>query len=279
MARLLGIGDNTADLYLSSATMYPGGNAVNVAAISARLGHPSSYVGCVGTDPAGHLILEALRAEGVDLSHCRQVEGLTSWSKIEHRDGDRLFVGSDAGVQGQWTLTDQDLTFAASHDVVHTSIYSALEEVLPQLRQAAPMLSYDFSSEWTPEFLGRVCPLLDVAFLSAGERPLEDAQALAEEVAKHGAQVVVVTRGAEGSLALAGAAFFSQPSLPAQVTDTLGAGDAFIAAFLQQWAESRNLTAALDAGAHEAARNCATPGAFGHGVPLSAQLHLQPSDR
>ncbi|MDB5046434.1 MAG: putative fructoselysine kinase [Deinococcus sp.] len=272
MARLLGIGDNTADLYLSSATMYPGGNAVNAAALSARLGHPSSYMGCVGTDPAGHLILGALRAEGVDITHCRQVEGLTSWSKIEHRGGDRHFVGSDPGVQGQWTLDDQDLSFIAHHDLVHTSIYSALDDVLPQIRQAAPVLSYDFSSEWTPELLLQVCPLLDVAFLSAGEGSLEEAQALATAAAEHGARVVVVTRGAAGSLALSGGEFFFQASLPAQVTDTLGAGDAFIAAFLQQWAERQDIPAALNAGAQEAARNCAAPGAFGHGAPFPAHL-------
>ncbi|UQN09490.1 PfkB family carbohydrate kinase [Deinococcus sp. QL22] len=272
MARLLGMGDNTADLYLSSATMYPGGNAVNAAALSARLGHPSSYMGCVGTDPAGHLILGALRAEGVDITHCRQIEGLTSWSKIEHRGGDRHFVGSDPGVQGQWTLDDQDLSFIARHDLVHTSIYSALDEVLPQIRQAAPVLSYDFSSEWTPELLIQVCPLLDVAFLSAGEGSLEAAQALATAAAEHGARVVVVTRGAEGSLALSGGELYFQPSLPAQVTDTLGAGDAFIAAFLQQWAEHQDIPAALNAGAQEAARNCATPGAFGHGAPFPAHL-------
>ncbi|MFC4638852.1 PfkB family carbohydrate kinase [Deinococcus hohokamensis] len=270
MSRLLGIGDNTVDVYLSQGTMYPGGNTVNVAALSTRLGHPASYVGCVGNDEAGALILQALRAEGVDVTRCRQVPGLTSWSGIEHRDGDRAFVGSDAGVQGEWTLTDDDLAFVATHDVVHSSIYSRLDDDLPRIREAARVLSYDFSSEWTEPLLARVAPLLDVAFLSAGEGNTEDAWALAHHVAAHGARVVVITRGAQGSLALSGHTRSLQPTVPTQVVDTLGAGDALITAFLHSWTTHRDIPAALSAGAHEAARNCAVHGAFGHGVPVPA---------
>ncbi|MDP9766212.1 PfkB family carbohydrate kinase [Deinococcus enclensis] len=271
MPRLLGIGDNTVDVYLSEGRMYPGGNAVNVAALSARLGHPASYVGCVGDDAAGALILQALQAEGVDVTRCRQAPGLTSWSAIGHRDGDRYFVGSDAGVQGHWTLTDDDLTFAAAHDIVHTSIYSRLDDRLPRLRAAARVLSYDFSSEWTPDLLKGVAPHLDVAFLSAGEGPDAAAQDLARTVAAHGALVVVVTRGADGSLAYADGTFTLQATVPTQVTDTLGAGDAFITAFLHHWTAHGDVPAALKAGAHEAARNCTVHGAFGHGAPVPAQ--------
>lgn len=276
MPRLLGIGDNTVDLYLSDGTMYPGGNAVNVAVLSARIGHSASYVGCVGTDLAGELILSALRAEGVDLSHCRQVEGMTSWSSIEHRDGDRYFVGSASGVQNSWTLTAADLEFTSAHDLVHTSIYSRLEDALPRIRQAAPLLSFDFSSEWTTDLLARVAPQLDVAFLSAGERPLAEATALAEEVAGYGARVVVVTRGALGSLVLTNSTLFIQDPVPVPVVDTLGAGDAFITAFLHHWATHHDTPAALTAGAHEAARNCALHGAFGYGTPIPAHLPTRP---
>ncbi|MFC4426410.1 PfkB family carbohydrate kinase [Deinococcus navajonensis] len=270
MPRLLGIGDNTVDVYLSQGTMYPGGNTVNVAALSARLGHPASYVGCVGNDVAGQLILQALRAEGVDVTRCRQVAGLTSWSGIQHRDGDRYFVGSDAGVQGNWTLTDEDLAFVASHDVVHSSIYSQLNDRLPRLRVAAPVLSYDFSSEWTPALLAQVAPLLDVAFLSGGDLSPGEGRDLAHRVAAHGARVVVVTQGAQGALALTGGRWYTQPSVPTRVTDTLGAGDAFITAFLHRWTSHADVPAALEAGAQEAARNCSVNGAFGHGAPIPA---------
>ncbi|GGL19489.1 PfkB family carbohydrate kinase [Deinococcus radiotolerans] len=270
MPRLLGIGDNTVDVYLSQGVMYPGGNTVNVAALSARLGHPASYVGCVGRDAAGQLILRALQAEGVDVTRCRQVKGQTSWSAIQHREGDRYFVGSDAGVQGNWTLTDDDLAFVAAHDVVHSSLYSGLDDQLPRIREAARVLTYDFSSEWTPGGLAQVAPLLDVAFLSAGEGETGQALDLARSVAEQGARVVVVTRGAQGALALLDGTVFKQSVVPTQVTDTLGAGDAFITAFLHHWTTHHDLPGALNAGAHEAARNCAVHGAFGHGVPIPA---------
>nr|WP_281377047.1 PfkB family carbohydrate kinase [Deinobacterium chartae] len=264
---MLGIGDNTADIYVSHGTMYPGGNAVNVAVLSARLGHAASYVGCVGDDAAGNMILQALRLEGVDLSRCRQVAGTTSWSRIEHRERDRFFVGSSAGVQGQWTLTEDDLSFAAEHRIVHTSIYSDLDAELPRLRQAAATLSYDFSSEWTEAHLERVASFVDVAFLSC-DLPEAGCLELAADVARRGTPLVVVTRGAAGSLALHGEAVYRHGTEPANVVDTLGAGDALIAGFLNAWAEHADVAAALAAGARYAAQNCSTFGAFGHGVPL-----------
>ena len=50
MPRILGIGDNTIDTYVSAGLQLPGGNAVNVAALARRLGAEASYLGCWGDD-------------------------------------------------------------------------------------------------------------------------------------------------------------------------------------------------------------------------------------
>jgi len=269
MRRLLGLGDNTVDHYLSTDTIYPGGNAVNVAVLTARLGHEASYLGIVGTDAEGDLILRALREERVDVTHCRQIPGTTSWSAVRHDGNDRFFTGSDPGVSTRWDLTEADDAFIARHHITHTSLYSALEPHLPRIRRAAPLLSFDFTSEWTDAHLQRVAPLVDIAVLSAASVGTEDAEALARRVAHAGPEVVVVTRGPRGALALHADEPHHQAALPVTPLDTLGAGDAFIAGFLNTWLDTRDARAALHAGAREAARNCATRGAFGHGVPMS----------
>ncbi|WP_052351751.1 PfkB family carbohydrate kinase [Deinococcus pimensis] len=268
MRRLLGLGDNTADLYVTSGTMYPGGNAVNVAALTARLGHEASYLGVLGTDAPGDLILGALRAEGVDVSRCRRVPGPTSWSRVVHHENDRTFDGSDAGVSRAWDLGPEDHAWIGAHELTHTSLYSGLGPHLSAVRKAAPLLTHDFSSEWTDEDLRATAPLLDVAFLSAADLDEDACVNLARSVAALGTGVVIVTRGERGALALSDGRIHTQAAEPADVVDTLGAGDAFIAGFLGVWTPTRDVPSALSAGAHEAARNCAVRGAFGHGAPI-----------
>ncbi len=44
MIRVIGVGDNTIDVYLHKRTMF-GGNALNVAVLAHRYGHPAAYLG------------------------------------------------------------------------------------------------------------------------------------------------------------------------------------------------------------------------------------------
>ncbi len=67
MVRVIGVGDNTVDRYLHLGRMFPGGNAVNVAVHARRLGHEASYIGWLGTDRYGRLLLDGLAAEGARL--------------------------------------------------------------------------------------------------------------------------------------------------------------------------------------------------------------------
>jgi fructoselysine 6-kinase len=272
MRRLLGLGDNTTDLYLSQGMMYPGGNALNVAVLTARLQHPASYLGCVGLDDGGYHLLASLRAEGVDTTHCLQVPGTTSWSKIEHDGQDRTFVGFDQGVQAQWALSGNVPAYIADHQIVHSSLYSELGNRLPAIRESARLLSFDFSSDFEPHDLEQIAPSLDVAFCSDSQGDDHGVAALAEQIQAFGCPLVVVTRGERGAVAVSGGQLSTQPSLPTHVVDTLGAGDAFIAGFLNTWLDHADVGLALQAGARLAAQNCAEYGAFGRGIALPAAL-------
>src|SRR5690606_35224588 len=134
MHRILGIGDNTVDTYVSAQLQYPGGNAVNVAALTRRLGAHSAYLGCVGNDTAGDLVRHALLAEMVDMSRVRIRHGDNARAFIAHQDGDRSFLGAYAGVRAQYELEDEDFEYAAGLDLTPPSIYSRLDHVLARLR-------------------------------------------------------------------------------------------------------------------------------------------------
>jgi fructoselysine 6-kinase len=268
MVRVIGVGDNTVDRYLHLGRMFPGGNAVNVPVLAHRYGHPTSYIGWLGDDALGHLILGALREEGVDVSRCRVVDGPNAHSEVTLVESDRVFVGSDPGVRVQIALDDQDLDLVRQHDVTHTSIYSYVEPDLARLSRVSNCLSFDFSQEWDREYLAEVLPWVDVAFLSNPGQPREATVELMRWARSQGPAVVVVTRGEQDAMAYDGQQVYQQGAVETEMVDTLGAGDAFAARLLVEYLDGVPIADALAAAAESAAEACGYFGAFGHGVPL-----------
>jgi fructoselysine 6-kinase len=269
--RLLGLGDNTVDTYVDRGLQFPGGNAVNVAVLAHRLGAETGYLGCLGSDEGGTLIVEALRQEGVDTSRCRVRAGDNARAFIGHHGNDRRFLRSERGVRGEWgRFSPEDLAYVAAFDLVHSSVYGELDADLAALRRAVRRFSYDFSERWTDANLAATLPWLDIAFLSFPSGSDAECRELARRCGDAGPDLVVVTRGERGSLAMAGGVFHLGGITQARIVDTLGAGDGFIAAFLLAVLEEKSIPAALAAGAANAAAVCAYQGGFGHGAPWAA---------
>jgi sugar/nucleoside kinase (ribokinase family) len=273
--RVVTVGDNVVDCYPDLGLMFPGGNMVNVAVHLSRLGTPAAYVGAVGTDPAGDVVREALAAEGVDLSLLRVVPGPNAWAGVRIVDGDREFVGGDAGVSA-FRLTEADDRRLARADVVHSGVCSFLEDQLPRLRAAARRLSFDFSERpW--EYVETYAPAVDVAVLSLPEAEAGAAEALARRVQALGPAVVAVTLGAAGALLLAGGRATSAAATPVEVVDTLGAGDAFVARLLAGLVRDEHPPLLLADAVAYAGSTCGAHGAFGHPAALPSPAPPAPA--
>lgn len=268
MPKMIAVGDNTVDVYLHQQREYPGGNALNVAVFAARLGASSAYLGCVGDDAHGRWLLETLKGESVDISRCKTLPGPSAWACVDSVDGERIFLGSDAGVCHQLQIDSQALATLAAYPLAHTSLYSGLQKSLAQIRKASGVLSFDFSDNWDEYDWRAMIPHVDIAFFSAAELDLEAARQLATEMLALGPTVVVITRGAQGALALDAKGCHEQASRPCDVIDSMGAGDGFIAAFLLAWQTGESLADCLLKGANFAACVCASAGGFGHGQTL-----------
>lgn len=267
MTRILGLGDNTIDTYVDAGVQYPGGNAVNVAAMTARLGATSGYLGCVGDDEGGRLIRDALVAEGVDVSHMRTRPGANARAFIGHVAGDRQFIRSTPGVRADYRWDDEDFAYLATFDHVHTSIYSDLGHAFPRIAAGVRSLSFDASNRWTADYLRQVLPHVRFVFLSASELSGQEAMAVAEECLTLGPETVVLTRGGEGALGVDAHGPVLQAALPTTVVDTLGAGDGFISGSLTALLAGASLKDAMMRGAEFAAQVCSWPGGFGHSAP------------
>lgn len=267
--RLLGLGDNTVDIYVDRNAMFPGGNAVNVAVLAKRLGSASGYLGCLGNDVFGRLLHDAMTAEGVDLSRCRRIDGENAHVLVRHRDGDRVFVKSTPGVRAHYELDADDFAYIKGFDVVHSSYCSDNDAMIPAIAATTARLSYDFSNRWTDSKRTCLAPHVDIAFLSHADHSEAECVEVLRQWSAAGPRVVVVTRGSEGALAYVEGTLYRQEVLPTTVVDTLGAGDAFIAGFLTRYLVDGAIQPALHNGARTAAAACGWQGGFGHGIPIA----------
>jgi sugar/nucleoside kinase (ribokinase family) len=263
---LLAVGDNVVDRYVEAGYMYPGGNAVNVAVHARRNGAASAYLGAVGTDRAGQVVLAALEEEGVDTTLTRQVGGPNAYADVRVVDGNRVFGGADVGIS-RFSLAREDLTAAAAFDIVHTGECSMVEEQLEDLADAARVLSFDFSERpW--DYVRTHAPKVSVAIWSTPGGDRASAETRAARLSELGPSVVAITMGSGGAVLLRDGELAYSPVSPSTIVDTLGAGDAFIARLLVGLASAEPLDTLARNATRYATASCSSYGAFGHRTPL-----------
>jgi fructoselysine 6-kinase len=270
--KLAGVGDNVVDRYQDLGTMFPGGQALNVAVYAHRFGIPAAYLGVLGDDVAGRHVMGAMLAEGIEIDRVRVVAGPNAAAEVALVDGNREFVHSRAGVS-KFRLSAADLDYLAEFDLIHSSESSYLEDQLGLLAGVAP-LSFDFSVRRDPAYIEPILPHVQIAEFSLSDLDDVAARAWLERIHGLGPRLVLATRGAADALLFDGLRLWRQSPVPSEPIDTLGAGDAFIARFLVGVLRDEPFTQVLSSAASAATATCAAYGAFGHGTaafpPLSS---------
>lgn len=267
--KLLAIGDNVADCYLHERKYYPGGNAVNVAVNAKRFGFKeTAYLGVFGSDEKGEHIKRSLRAEGVSFNRSRTLLGRSGSPLVTLEKGDRIFVKSRRDTSQhlvRLNLITEDLDYITNFDIVHSSCYSHTEDLLPEIKKRV-LVSFDFSNKRRDkEYLEKVCPHLDFAFFSGASLSLEEMNNLMETCHTLGCPLVVITQGVKGSYFSHLGQKHKQDICPVQATDSLGAGDAFIAGFLTEFLVGKSsFIQAAQKAAQAGALACTYAGGWGY---------------
>lgn len=262
--RLAGVGDNVVDRYRDLGTMFPGGQALNVAVYAHRFGMHAAYLGVLGDDAAGRHVLGSMLAEGIETDRVRVVPGPNAAADVALVDGNREFTHSDAGVS-KFRLSAEDLEYLAGFDLIHSSESSYLEDQLGLLAGVAP-LSFDFSVRRDPAYIEPILPHVTIAAFSLSDLDDDEAQAWLERIHGLGPRLVLATRGAADALLFDGHGTWRQAPAPTEPIDSLGAGDAFIARFLVGTLLDDPVEQVLSAAASAATATCAAYGAFGYGT-------------
>ncbi len=236
MIKVLGLGDNVVDKYMHIRTMYPGGNALNIAATAQIMGMQAAYLGMFGDDDAGMHVYDTIRKMGIDTLHCRFQKGENGYAEVKLVDGDRTFIGSNlGGVSKEYPLdlTEIDYAYIAQYDLCHTSIFSYTEPYLERLSQMTTFLSMDFSNRYDDEYLKANCPYIDCAAISCGNASKEKVEEEIKKIVSYGCRhIVIATRGSKGAVVYVDGKIYEQSPCLIKAVDTMAAGDSFIASFL-----------------------------------------------
>lgn len=224
----------------SDLAVHPGGKGANQAVAAARLGARTALLARVGDDAYGRLLLDSQRAAGVDTVGVLVGGAPTGVALITvDPSGDNSIVVSP-GANGKLTPADVQAAASLFHAsrVVSTQLEIPLETVVAVVRSLAPgsrfVLNPSPPRPLPGEVLGACDPLIvneHEARVILGAACVSDAPGdWARLLLAKGPRSVVVTLGAEGALVASGEGVVHVPSVPVDVVDTTGAGDAFTAA-------------------------------------------------
>lgn len=243
----------------------PGGNAFNVAMVLAQGSRRVAYLGAVGDDPAAELILEAGVAAGVDMARVIRLAGATGRTVVDRNaQGERSFVSEDYGAAAAYRLSDETVAWLSRARWLHFARQPDLAQRTEALRARGATLSCDLGYAGGIEELSAVAGAMDVVFMSASAEPQLGEEQLLKRALDAGAALVVLTLGGAGSVAAAGVARWRTDAVAVtQVVDTLGAGDAYIAAFIAARIDGAGIEQAMQAGARAGAEACTQWGLAG----------------
>jgi len=228
-----------------------GGSAANVAVGASRLGVKSGFIGSIGFDTFGRVLLEELEHEGVDVAHVKVDTTTSSGLTVVaiNKKGQVIMFGY-TGASDKLFPSDLNKEYISSSEHVHITglSFDTALAAAKIAKKANITVSFDPGRLMSKMGLTKILPLLryvDQILLNqeeaqelTGANELEKA---AKTLLNSGLQIVIIKRGPDGVFAMNHSKSFSVSAYPVKVVDTTGAGDAFSAGFITAQLEGKNL--------------------------------------
>ncbi len=270
---VIGLGELLWDVLPSGPRM--GGAPANFACHARALGAESAMITCVGRDEAGDRLVQCLAELGVSTAGiARDAEHPTGTVMVElAADGQPQFtITGDVAWDHLKVTAALKRMVAKAGAVCFGTLGQRCEPSRAAIRKLVSMaprealrifdvnLRQDFFSG---ELIDESLQLANVIKLSDSELPViasllglfgtvrDQLEAL---LVRYDLRMVVFTRGAHGSVLWDGAYWCEHPGLPAEVKDTIGAGDSFTTAvalgMLHGWPVEKISATANEVAAH-----------------------------
>jgi sugar/nucleoside kinase (ribokinase family) len=273
MRRDLDVPHNVSGVYVGS---YPSGAPAIFIDAAAKLGATSGFIGVVGEDEFGELLLNRLKEDGVDTSPIRVAEGYTTGTAFNmyYSSGARRFVFHlRHSAAGQLSREDIDPEYVSSFKFLHVmgSALAVSESSKRACYRAAELaresgVTVTFDPNLRPELLEaatirEICePVLQVSRVVLPSRDeartltgIDDPVRAGRRLLEMGPEMAVIKMGASGALAVKETETVYEPAFKVTETDPTGAGDVYDAAFvygmLRDWSLEKTMEFASAVGA------------------------------
>ena len=282
-------------------TLGIGGSESNVAIALRRLGTPVTWIGRVGEDSLGDLVLREISAEGVRVVGIRDSDAPTGLMVKERRTsrGTRVWYYRRGNAGSRLGPGDIDPELIRSASLLHLtgitpalsdSAADALFEAIRVASDAGVTVSFDLNFRgklWSPAEAGamyrRILPLVDLVFGGADEAAIAVGEAaiavgeaaapllLAHRLIETGVGEAVVKLGERGAVAVVQGREYERAAIPITALDTVGAGDGFVAGYLAEFLLGRDVATRLTTAVTVGAYACLVPGDW-EGMPRRCEL-------
>jgi fructoselysine 6-kinase len=248
------VGDSCIDIYPATGMSSIGGCAPNVAVNLSGDGIRSEFVGRVGDDEEGRRLVAGLKQRGVLVDRVAMTSAPTCIGVLETDERGLTHIVGTQGDCTAYRLTDDDVDYLATRRCVHLKDVADIGSVCEALAQRGVPHSYDYSDA-LDQLSGRAA---QVSFFSCGAGPAgkERARTVIDAAISSGAEIAIATLGADGSIGRCGNVEVRVDVEATEQVDSIGAGDAFIAATLAGLLRGEGLQAAMHRGAAAGAAAC-----------------------
>lgn len=257
----------------------------NVAVAAQRLGLDAAWISKVPDSPVGRRVTTELNQHGVTVDVVRAPDGRLGTYYLETGDVPRgnnvIYDRANAAVT---TATTEELPEERVREAsaFHTTgitpglsdtLFETTRDVLSIARDAGTTTTFDLnyrSKVWDADEARPALEALfpDVDVLITAQRDAEhvldkegDAEAIARELQdEFDFEVTIITRGAEGALALADGEVYEQSTFESTDAHPVGTGDSFVGGFLAKYVGGGDVPESLEYGAATAAIKRSIPG-------------------
>ena len=258
--RILADGETTVEDFRLS----PGGSAANTIYALAKLGISTGFIGAVGDDKEGEMLVKDLESVGVDVSQAKVERGVRTglvqcFSDKRGRRAPYVLPGANSLLAS----SDIDLAYIGQSKILHLSSFADEEQLVIHKElvvKISPAIKISFApgSIYAAMGINALEPIIKkshIMFLNreeVEELTATDFQTGAQRLQNLGCQIVAVTLGAgirKGNTTVAcyvasseGEYMIEAKTAKKPEGDTIGAGDAFAAGFLYGFLRSKDLS-------------------------------------
>jgi ribokinase len=265
---------------------FPGGKGANQAVAAVRSGAPTALIGRLGDDASGRELQGFLAGQRVDLRHVTTTAQAHSGTAIiTVCDGDNTIVVVP-GANGLVDASDVAVPTVQAGDVLVSQLEIPAAAIAAFFRRGRAAGARTILNPAPASAAGRdLLSLADIvvlnetelAFFTAGDVGEDDPPtrliALARQMQQKD-QIVCVTLGRRGAVALVDGDALVIPGRPVTAVDTTGAGDCFVGALAARLAAGAAIRTALEY-ANVAASICVQRMGAGPSMPTQDEVNAQ----